>query len=214
MREFLRQYVAEEKRLLDEISTEQFERFVEVMLAAYERESQIFVFGNGGSAVTASHFACDINKGVSMGLQKRFKVICLNDSLATMLAYANDVSYEDVFVEQLKNFLRQGDVVIGVSGSGKSRNVIKAVEYANENGAQTMALAGFDGGELAKSAKTVIIVPTDDMQKIEDMHLIVSHAAMQVLCRRLRAAPAAILEVSRKDGRQRVIRAASKIRAT
>jgi len=103
-------------------------------------------FAGGGSGATASHFACDINKGVCFGLPKRIKVICLNDNIPTIPAYANDVSYDDVFVEQLKNFLGAGDLVIGISGSGNSSNVIKAVEYANENEAVFAALTGFAGG--------------------------------------------------------------------
>lgn len=143
--------------------------------------------GNGGSGATASHFACDINKGVCFGLNKRMKVVCLNDNVATVLAYANDVSYDDVFIEQLKNFIRAQDVVIGVSGSGNSANVVKAVEYANAQGAVSVALTAFDGGVLAKIAAIPVVVPVNDMQKAEDVHLIVVHMIMQVLYKKLRA---------------------------
>jgi D-sedoheptulose 7-phosphate isomerase len=153
----------------------------EAFLKAYNDEKHIFVMGNGGSASTASHLACDINKGVSFGQEKRFKVICLNDSVPTMLAYANDLSYEDVFLEQLKNFFRAGDVVMGISGSGNSKNVLKAVSYAARNGGKTVGLCGFQGGELATLADISLIVRSNDMQKIEDVHMIVVHMLMQAL---------------------------------
>ena len=140
---------------------------------------QIFIFGNGGSASTASHVACDINKGASYGREKRFKIICLNDNKETLLAYANDVSYESVFEEQLKNFLKSGDLVVGISGSGNSMNVINAVTYARERGAITMGWTGFDGGKLKSAAEHCFIVPINDMQIIEDVHLSLNHILMK-----------------------------------
>lgn len=144
VREFARNYFNELKRVLDCLPLDKIEEFVEYLLAAYEGEKHIFVFGNGGSGVTASHFACDINKGVSSG-PKRFKVMCLNDNIPIILAYANDMSYEDIFVEQLRNYLKPLDCVIGISGSGNSRNVLKAIEYANTAGAKTFGITGYDG---------------------------------------------------------------------
>lgn len=179
-------YIAELEKVMETIPLDKFEEILNIMLDAYEAEHSIFTMGNGGSGSTASHFACDINKGVSSGFEKRFKVICLNDNIPTMLAYANDSSYEDIFVEQLKNFLRPGDVVIGISGSGHSKNVIKAVEYANENAAVSVAFTGFDGGKLAKIAKTSIVVGANDMQKVEDIHLIMTHMIMQILYEKLK----------------------------
>lgn len=117
----------------DEINT-----FINLLIAARDEEKQIFIMGNGGSASTASHFCCDFNKGSSYGFDKRFKFICLNDNVPGMMAYANDVSYDDIFVEQLKNFFQPGDYVIGISGSGNSKNVLKAIEYAKENGGITI----------------------------------------------------------------------------
>lgn len=184
---FARQYLDELKEVCDILPLDRFEAVVSALSHAYEQESQIFVMGNGGSAVTASHFACDMNKGVSYGLKKRFKMICLNDNIASMLAYANDVSYEDIFVEQLKNFLRNGDVVIGISGSGNSKNVIKAICYANECGATTIGFTGFRGGTLGKTADISIVVPADDMQKVEDIHLVITHMIMRFFRRKLRA---------------------------
>ena len=109
--------------------------------------------GNGGSGASASHAAGDLNKGVSYGREKRFRVISLNDNLATLTAYANDVSYVDVFVEQLKNFLRPGDLVIAISGSGNSPNVLKAIEYANQQGAITVGLTGFTAESSPRSRR-------------------------------------------------------------
>ena len=187
IREFTLNYFGGIKDALDCLSLDQFEEIVNLLLGAYKTRNQIFVMGNGGSGSTASHFACDINKGVSFGFKKKFKVICLNDNIPTMLAYANDNSYDDIFVEQLKNFLKTDDLVIGISGSGNSTNVIKAVQYANENGAKTIGLTGFDGGKLAKLAQTVFEVPVNDMQKVEDVHLISTHIIMQIFQDRLKS---------------------------
>ena len=180
---FLKNYLAGLTGIFSAMNEKEFEQLVEALRSAYERRSQIFVCGNGGSASTASHFACDINKGVSYGKDKRFKIICLNDNIPTMLAYANDVSYEDVFVEQLKNFMNKGDIVIGVSGSGNSKNVLKAVEYAVKNGAETFGICGCGGGKLKQIARQSLVIHSNDMQKVEDMHMIVFHCAMQYLCR-------------------------------
>jgi len=160
-------------------------KFTELLAQACREGRQIFVMGNGGSGSTASHAACDLNKGVSYGRTSRFRVICLNDNLPMLMAYANDVSYEEVFVEPLKNFLRPDDLVIGISGSGNSRNVLKAIEYANQQGAVTVGLCGFDGGKLATLARLPLVVPVHDMQKVEDAHFIIFHVAMQALCERL-----------------------------
>ncbi len=177
-------YIKELKEVLDNFPHGQFGQIVTMFLDAYAQESQIFVMGNGGSASTASHLACDINKGVCSGLEKRFKVICLNDNIPTMLAYANDLSYKDVFVEQMKNYFRPGDVVVGISASGNSVNVLKAITYAARNRGKTIGLCGFQGGELAKMVDIPLIVRSDDMQKIEDVHMVVVHMLMQRLERK------------------------------
>jgi D-sedoheptulose 7-phosphate isomerase len=185
IREFAAHYIDELGRVLRGVPLEDFERVVNAMLAARERGSSIFIMGNGGSASTASHFACDINKGACFGIEKRLKVFCLSDNIPTMLAYANDVSYDDIFVEQLRNFLVPADMVIGISGSGNSRNVVKAIEYANRRDAFSVAFTGFDGGRLAGVANISIVIPVDDMQKVEDTHLILTHMMMQLLCMKL-----------------------------
>ncbi len=185
VKELITNYFNDIKQTLDCLPQDKIEEFVESLLTTYEGEHYIFVFGNGGSGVTASHFACDINKGVSSGLKKRFKVICLNDNMPTILAYANDMSYEDIFVEQLRNYLNPQDFAIGISGSGNSRNIIKAIKYANSAGAKTFGITGYDGGELSKVAHSSIVVNIKDMQKVEDIHIIIVHLAMQILIEEL-----------------------------
>ena len=152
---------------------------------------QIFAMGNGGSASTASHLVQDLNKAANREGRKRFKAIALNDNIPIMLAIANDDSYENVFVEQLKNFLQSGDVVIGISGSGNSKNVLNAIEYANKNGGITIGWSGYGGGKLSKMVKLSIVVPDssvranppvpdggldDRMQTSENFHLVLTHA--------------------------------------
>jgi D-sedoheptulose 7-phosphate isomerase len=181
------EYLEELKVLLDTFPHDRFEEVASALLSAYVDEKQIFIMGNGGSGSTASHFACDINKGCCVNVDKKFKVICLNDNIPTMLAYANDLSYEKVFVEQLKNFLKPGDVVIGISGSGNSENVIQALLYAKEGSAKTIGFTGFDGGKLAGIADIPLVASINDMQKVEDVHMIVVHMLMQYLDKALQA---------------------------
>jgi D-sedoheptulose 7-phosphate isomerase len=173
------------KQALDRVPPGAVEELIGLLEQAYHQDRQVFLMGNGGSGSTASHVACDLNKSVSLGLEKRFRVICLNDNLPMLMAYANDVSYEEVFVEPLKNFLRPGDLVIGISSSGNSPNVLKAMAYANQQGARTVGLAGYDGGKLARLVETPVVVPVHDTQKAEDAHLVVFHVAIQYLCSRL-----------------------------
>ena len=181
MKEFARQYLNGIKALLDRFDIEIFEAITNSLIDAYHSEKQIFVMGNGGSASTASHFAADVNKGCCLDLEKKFKVICLNDNIPTMLALANDLAYEAVFIEQLKNFFKPGDLVIGISGSGNSKNVLNALSYAKENGGRTIGLTGFSGGKLSRIVDVAFIAEVDDMQKVEDMHIIVVHMVMQAV---------------------------------
>lgn len=174
-------YRAGLSKVLEDLDTAQVERFIQVLAEALTDGRQLFLFGNGGSAATASHMACDLNKGVSYGKEKRFKVICLNDNVPTMMAYSNDVSYEDIFVEPLKNFLQTGDVAIGLSGSGNSENVVRAISYANDHGAITVGLCGYAGGRLKERAQVVVHVGANDMQMVEDLHLVLGHMAMRAL---------------------------------
>ena len=145
------------------------------LIQARDEGRHIFVCGNGGSASTASHFACDIVKGASYQRDKRFRIMALTDSLPTLTAYSNDVSYDCVFTEQLKNFAEAGDVVMAISGSGNSPNVLSAIEFANGAGCKTIALTGRDGGKLGSLAQLNIQVPVQHMGRIEDAHLIICH---------------------------------------
>jgi D-sedoheptulose 7-phosphate isomerase len=185
MHPFSFQYIQSLKKVLDSFPHESFEKLIQVMLEAYQGDRHIFVMGNGGSASTASHWVSDINKGCCLKQEKKFKMICLNDSISTMLAYANDSSYEDIFIEQLKNFFIPGDVVIGISGSGNSSNVLKAINYANTLGGITVGLCGFAGGKLYSIVQIPLLVKTNDMQQIEDVHMIVAHMTMQRLSQEL-----------------------------
>ena len=157
------------------VDLEKVEQAIEVLTKARDQGQRIFVCGNGGSAATASHFACDILKGASYKKATRFRILSLTDSLPTLTAYSNDVSYECVFVEQLKNFAESGDVVIAISGSGNSTNVIRAIEYGNSIGCRTVALTGKDGGKLGPLAEVNIQVPVPHMGRIEDVHMMVLH---------------------------------------
>lgn len=179
------EYIDNLKITLDKFPHFYFNIMIEALLKAYHEERRIFVMGNGGSASTASHWVCDVNKGCCLPYEKKFKMMCLNDSISTMMAYANDLSYDDIFVEQLKNFFHPGDIVIGISGSGNSKNVLNAIGYANANGGITIGLCGFVGGHLQRSVHIPILAKVADMQIVEDIHMIVVHMAMQRLSREI-----------------------------
>jgi len=180
------QYLAELKKVIDEIPLDGFERLVDAISLAHQNDNAVYAMGNGGSGATASHLVCDLNKGACAGLPKRIRAVCLNDNMPIILAYANDLSYDMIFVEQLKNFLKPRDVVIAISGSGNSENIIAAVKYARKIGATTVGLAGFDGGKLGAIANIPIVIPVCDMQKVEDVHMVIVHMLTQILCKKLR----------------------------
>lgn len=181
MRDLIENYFQRLKNTIDKIDRAEVETFINIVRDARDHGNTIFIMGNGGSACTASHFLCDIAKGVNYNKKKRFKVVCLNDNYPIMMAYANDVSYEEVFVEQLKNHFQKGDVVIGLSGSGNSKNVLKAIEYANHNGGITIGLTGYNGGKLKELAQCSVNANIDDMQISEDLHMVLVHLTMQVV---------------------------------
>lgn len=174
-------YISQLKETLDNLDRKEVTQLAELLENSRLNEKKVFIFGNGGSASTASHFACDINKGVAFGKEKRHRVIALTDNIPTMLAYSNDLSYDDVFVEQLKNFIEPGDVVIGISGSGNSKNVIKAIEYANEQKNITVGITGYEGGKLRKITTLSVNTNRNDMQISEDVHMILVHLMMKML---------------------------------
>lgn len=169
------------KNTVDSLDRNEIKNFVDQILNIYNQDKTIYIFGNGGSALTASHFAGDINKGVCYGMEKRFKIIPLVDNIFSLTAYANDVDYNDVFIEQLKNFLNYGDMVIGISGSGNSENIIRAIEYANSKGNITFGITGYDGGKLKKIAKFSLNANINNMQISEDIHMILGHLVMHLI---------------------------------
>jgi D-sedoheptulose 7-phosphate isomerase len=174
-------YFTDLKNVVDCINVDQIQIVIEQIIEAYHKERFIYVFGNGGSASTASHLVADFNKGISCNLEKKFRVLCLNDNIPIMLAISNDIHPHFIFKHQLENFLQREDLVIAISGSGNSTNVIEAIEYANTKGANTVGLVGFDGGKLKKIAKHSIHVPVHDMQQVEDLHLAIQHLIARVL---------------------------------
>lgn len=168
-------YKEELLRAIEAIDLERVEQAIAWFREARDAGRQIFVCGNGGSASTASHFVCDMVKGASYNRPHRFRIQALTDSLATLTAYSNDVGYEVVFAEQLKNFAAPGDLVMAISGSGSSPNVVRALEFANAAGCRTLALTGRDGGALGRLAHLHINVGVPHMGRIEDAHLIICH---------------------------------------
>ena len=151
------------------------------LLDHYESESAVYVFGNGGSSATASHMVCDFNKGISEKKEKKFNFVCLNDNYPQMMAIANDISYDEVFRFPLINKLKPTDLVIGISGSGNSKNVIRAVEYAKEVGTPVVGITGYHGGKLKELADYHMDVMEDDMQISEDLHMVFDHMMYFVL---------------------------------
>ena len=160
---------------LNALDVQKIQQLREALIEARQAGNTIYTCGNGGSAATASHFATDLLKGASYEKDQRFRVVALTDASSTISAYSNDVSYDVVFEEQLKNFLNPGDIVIAISGSGNSENVIRALQYGNTVGALTVAFTGRDGGKLGKEAKLHINVPEQHMGRIEDSHLALCH---------------------------------------
>lgn len=173
--DFLSQYRLDLSATIDRLDLAAIEVVIDCLRTARNEGSTIFVAGNGGSAASASHFVCDMVKGASYQREKRFRILSLNENKDTMTAYSNDVGYNVVFTEQLKNFARPGDVLMTISGSGNSPNVVEAVEYANQIGCKTIALTGRDGGKLAKLAQLNVHVPNPHMGRIEDAHMIICH---------------------------------------
>jgi D-sedoheptulose 7-phosphate isomerase len=180
LKESIIDYYEREIQAIQSMDFDAIEEAVEAIYKAYEREANIYVFGNGGSAATASHFVCDFNKGISESLDKKFNVICLNDNMPVVMAIANDISYDDVFSFQLINRLKPTDLVMAISGSGNSVNVIKAAEYAKLIGCEVVGITGYSGGRLKELADYSLHVPVDDMQITEDIHMSFDHMMYRV----------------------------------
>jgi D-sedoheptulose 7-phosphate isomerase len=176
------QYFAELRRAIGGLPLDAIHRIVDTLMEAYENGRTVYLCGNGGSAALASHFACDLGKGTANCSDgKRFRVLALTDNLPTLTAWANDSSYEDVFSEQLKNFVQPHDVAIAISGSGNSRNVLKALRVARDAGATTIGIAGYQGGAMKGLCDHCAIVPSNDMQIIEDLHLAIAHSVFRMV---------------------------------
>jgi len=175
MKNWIAEYVTRQKAALDSIPAEAVAQVVEKLGDALKNDRQVFVFGNGGSAANASHFATDLGKGASDKLGKRFRVISLNDNASWMTALANDYSYEDVFVGQLQNYGRAGDLVLTMSVSGNSPNCVKALEWARKHGLRTVAMVGAKRGRLAEVAEQVIVINDTHYGRVEDAHMGICH---------------------------------------
>lgn len=179
------QYIDLVKTTLDALDPKALDALVEAFHRTYEAGGTIYTMGNGGSGASASHAAGDFLKGASYGLEKRFRMICLNDNLPSMMAIANDIGWEAIFVEPLKNFLKPEDLVIGISGSGNSANVVSALEYAKEKGATTVAMSGFKGGKIAELATISVHAPVMDMEVTEDVHMVIFNIVKKQMMARL-----------------------------
>jgi D-sedoheptulose 7-phosphate isomerase len=171
-------YIESLRRALNYLPAPALEETIALLSYARAHGNRVFFMGNGGSGSTASHFATDLGKGTAAPGKPRFKVLPLNDSLPTVSAYSNDMGYETVFAEQLKAFIERGDIVIGLSTSGKSRNVLEAMKVARDAGGVCIGLTGFDGGDLKRLVDLNLHVPENHTPRVEDTH----HIMMHLIC--------------------------------
>lgn len=169
------QYFTALKAVMDHFPLDALHKLLSTLEEAREQENTVFICGNGGSWATAAHMACDFGKNTRMPGTKRMKVIGLGDNIPALTAYANDEGYDRIFAEPLISFMEPGDVLIAISGSGNSPNVLRAVEVAKELGAKTLGLTGFKGGELKDKVDHCLVIPSDSMEMVEDFHMIVDH---------------------------------------
>jgi len=181
-------------RVLAAMPHSKVEQIADKLYHAYETGRGVYVFGNGGSASLASHLACDLGKGTSMdgNMQKRFRVMSLTDNMPLLTAWANDTSYELVFAEQIRNFAQRGDIAFAISGSGNSPNVLLGLQAAREAGAYTIGLGGFQGGKMKPLCDLCLVIPSDNMQIIEDLHVSVSHALFTLVRNRIQTRAASV----------------------
>ncbi|MEH2930792.1 SIS domain-containing protein [Clostridiaceae bacterium] len=181
----IQDYIALEMETLKKLDVDSIDLAMNLLMKAYENKKKIYIFGNGGSSATASHFQNDFNKGISEYVDTKFNFTCLNDNVATLMAIANDIGFEEVFRFQLKNKLEEGDLVIAISGSGNSKNVILAVEYAKSLGNQVIGLTGYDGGKLKELSDVSLHADVMSMQVTEDIHMIFDHLIMSIFYKTL-----------------------------
>jgi D-sedoheptulose 7-phosphate isomerase len=190
------QYFARLSAVLREVAYDRIDQITTTLIRAYEENRTVFLFGNGGSAALASHAACDLGKGTAIDDKKRFRVLALTDNIPVITAWANDSSYEEIFAEQLRNFVQAGDIVLAISGSGNSPNVLKALRVGRNAGAYTIGLTGFQGGKMKQLCDLCLIVPSDNMQFIEDVHVCISHSIFTAFRTRLVTSAAASRVIS------------------
>lgn len=181
----IKDYLACEIETLQKLDINAIDAALNLLLEAYYNRKWVYIFGNGGSSSTASHFENDFNKGVSEQLKTKFRFRCLNDNVATLMAVANDIGFEEVFRYQLTDRIEPGDLVIAISGSGNSRNIINAVEYAKSCGNQIIGITGYDGGKLKQLCDISLHAPVNSMQVTEDVHMIFDHLMMSMFYKHL-----------------------------
>ena len=181
----IKDYIELEIQVLKNLELENINTAMNLIMQAYEEERNIYIFGNGGSSATASHFQNDFNKGISEYVEKKFNFICLNDNIPTLMAVANDIGFEEIFRFQLKNRLKKGDIIIAISGSGNSKNVINAVEYAKEQGNKVIGLTGYKGGKLKELSDVSLHANVMSMQVTEDIHMFFDHLIMSIFYKTL-----------------------------
>ncbi len=175
MNNWINDYIKAQKAALDSIPATAVAQLIEQLKLALREDRQIFVFGNGGSASNSSHFATDLGKGASDKVGRRFRVLSLNDNVSWMTALGNDYAYEDIFVRQLENYGRAGDIALGISVSGNSPNVVKALDWAKARGLQTIALVGGKRGRMAEIAASVIAINDTHYGRVEDAQMGICH---------------------------------------
>lgn len=175
-------YFEAHQLLADKIDKESLQKSIDIIKATFKLGKKIITCGNGGSASTASHYITDWNKMVNLATGKKFRGFSLCDNIGLITAYGNDLSYDDVFSGQLATIADEGDLLIAISGSGNSPNVLKAVEYATGHRINTLGILGYDGGKLMPMVQHAFLVPSFDMQLCEDVHLMFGHMVMKTLC--------------------------------
>lgn len=176
----IKEYYDREIRVINNLNLDEINEAMNVIYETYKNEGTIYICGNGGSAATASHMQNDFNKGISEYVDKKFRFYCLNDNYPTVMAIANDIGYEEVFRFQLINKLNKNDLFIGISGSGNSKNVLNAAEYAKEQGVKVLGITGYKGGKLKEIADYKMHVDEEDMQIDEDVHMTFDHMMMKI----------------------------------
>ncbi len=180
-KESIKKYLELETEVIKTLNVDSINNVMNEIESAKERGSTVFICGNGGSHATASHYCCDFNKGVSSEQEKNTNFICLADNVPTITAIANDISYDEIFSYQLKNRLKPGDLVFVISGSGNSKNIVRAMEVAKERGNRIIGLCGYNGGKVKEMADVCVHVDINNMQITEDVHMILDHCMMYIL---------------------------------